>query len=160
MDRRKVLIVVVIVIVGLFVVGLGRSASGGDQIDSSALNADWLKSLQDSFARPQPLTTQDVGTVAPPTCLQQAVITINAGETCLLLIKRSAGPATRQLVLGLSAGARVEVTLQQQNAMTLKATVSAAERRGQWDVYQDGGTLTLVCVDSGQAPACQLGLEK
>lgn len=160
MDRRKVLIVVVIVIVGLFVVGLGRSASGDDKIDSSALNADWLKSLQDSFARPQPLTTQDVGTVAPPTCLQQAVITINAGETCLLLIKRSSSPAARRLALSLSEGASVELTLQQNRAVTLKATLSAAEQRGQWDVYQDGGTLTLVCADSGQSPACRLEIEK
>lgn len=160
MDRRKVLIGVVILIVVLFAVGIGRGSSSGDKIDSSALNADWLKSLQDGLARPQPLTAQDMGTVAPPTCLQQAEVVVNAGETCLFLIRRSSSPATRRLALKLGAGASVALTLQQKNAMSLKAALSGAEPRGSWDVYQEGGTLTLVCEDSGQAPACQLELEK
>lgn len=162
MDRRKILIGIVILIVVLFAIGIGAGASsdGSQKIDSSALNADWLKSLQESFAKPQPLTGSDISTSAPPTCLQSTVLVINSGETCLFLIRRSSSPATRRLALQLSEGTTVDLTLQQKSAVTLKATLTISDTRGSWDVYQDGGTLTLVCQDSGQAPACQLALEK
>lgn len=162
MDRRKILIVVVVLIVVLFVVGIGAGASsdGNQKIDSNALNADWLKSLQDGFAKPQPLTGNDISTSAPPTCLQSNAVTISAGETCLFLIRRASSPATRRLALTLSAGTTVDMTLQQKSAVTLKATLTISDTRGSWDVYQDGGTLTLVCQDSGQAPVCQLALEE
>jgi hypothetical protein len=161
-DRRKVLIVVVVVIVVLFVVGVGAGASSdsNQKIDSSELNADWLKSLQSSFAKPQALTSQDVSTAAPPTCLQPGAFVVNSGETCLFLIRRSSSPATRRLTLNLSEGASVDLTLQQKSAVTLKATLTISDTSGSWDVYQDGGTLSLLCQDSGQASACRLDITK
>ena len=160
MDRRKILIVVVVLIVVLFVAGIGVGAGSGDKIDSSALNADWLKSLQDGLARPQPLTAQDVSLAAPADCVQGDSFVVPSGGTCLVLIKRSSNPATRRLTLNLNEGSAAELTLQQKSAVTLKATLADATLRGNWDVYQDGGTLTLLCQDSGQAPACRLEIEK
>jgi len=162
MDRRKVLIVVVVLIVVLFAAGIGVGASqdGKQPIDSAELNADWLKSLQDGLARPQPMTSQDVSLAAPADCVQSDAFIVPPGGTCLVLIKRSSNPTTRRLTLNLSEGAAVDVTLQQKSAVTLKAKLVTATPRGNWDVYQDGGTLTLLCQDSGQAPACRMAIEK
>jgi hypothetical protein len=162
MDRRKVLIVVVVLIVVLFVVGIGVGAGsdGNQKIDSNALNADWLKSLQDGLAKPQPMASQDVSLAAPADCVQADAFVVPPGGTCLVLIKRSSNPATRRLTLNLSEGATAELTLQQKSAVTLKANLTDATPRGNWDVYQDGGTLTLLCQDSGPAPACRLVIEK
>jgi hypothetical protein len=77
-----------------------------------------------------------------------------------VLIKRSSNPATRRLTLNLSEGTAAELTLQQKSAVTLKASLTNATPGGNWDVYQDGGTLTLLCQDSGQAAACRLAIEK
>ncbi len=162
MDRRKVLIVVVILIVVLFVVGIGAGASsdGNQKVDSASLNADWLKSLQDSLAKPQALTSQDVSLAAPADCVQGEAFVMSAGGTCLVLIRRSSSPATRRLTLNLSEGASADLTLQQKSAVTLKATLTISDTSGNWDVYQDGGTLTLLCQDGGQASACRLDITK
>jgi hypothetical protein len=77
-----------------------------------------------------------------------------------MLIKRFSNPATRRLTLNLSEGTAADLTLQQKSAVTLKATLADATLSGHWDVYQDGGTLTLLCQDSGQAAACRLTIEK
>lgn len=162
MDRRKILIVVVVLIVVMFAAGMGVGASkdGNQKIDSGALNADWLKSLQDGLAKPQPLAGQDVSLATPAGCLQVDAFVVPPGGTCLALIKRSSNPATRRLTLNLSEGVAAELTLQQKSAVTLKANLADATLRGNWDVYQDGGMLTLLCQDSGQAPACRLEIEK
>jgi hypothetical protein len=164
MTGPRIFIVVLILIAILFVVGIAAGATRKDdnKVSSSDLNASWLEGLQARLAQPQPLTAQDIGVAAPTSCLQKEQLIVAPNQRCRFLIQRSSSPNARRLALRLVEGASVALRLEQKNAVTLEKNLppSDSAKDKDWDVYQEGGILSVTCTDSGKAAACRLALGK
>lgn len=155
--------VVVLVLIGVFYmvgVGLAIGNSNNSKVAPDALNSSWLKAIQEQLAQPQPLKAGDIGLAAPASCLVQEQVVVPAGGVCKLLISSTDSPSVRRLSLTLVSGSSANLKLEQKNALTLNKKLpvaDSAEDKG-WDVYKDGGVLSVACPDSGSAPACTLKL--
>lgn len=162
MTGSRIFIVVLVLIGVLYavVVVLGIRDNSEVKVDSAALDAAWLKALQDRFAQPHPVKTSDIGLVAPATCLVQDQVVVPSGGVCKLLILSTDSPSIRRLSLTLEDDMSAHLKLEQKNALTLNKTLPAADsaKDNGWDVYKEGGVLSIVCLDSGGAPACKLKL--
>jgi len=155
--------IVVLVLIGLLyavVVGFGIRDNSNGKVDPAALNSAWLKALQEQLAQPQPLKASDIGLTAPAGCLVQDQVVVPGGGICKLLISGTDSPSVRRLSLTLVEGTSATLKLEQKNALTLNKTLPPADsaKDNGWDVYKEGGILSVVCPDSGSAPACKLKL--
>ncbi len=155
MDGTKIFIVMLVVIAILFAVGIG-SGMRHDPNEKVDLNSGPLVFLQQTFAKPQPLELQDLTSPAPATCIQGTRLIVPRLQTCTLSIKAS-GTAARRITFNIPVNAVLKVTLDQPNALkvTQNLPTDASEHL---DVYKDGGTLQLTCMNS-LSSACILTLK-
>ena len=182
MDGRKIAFIVIIVLIFLvFAAGtvLGASRSGGGTtFDPTQLAKQW-SGLQNSLDKPPFISAQsmrvDAGGSTSADCLKlQGDLIAPAGQTCVFNVapveKSLIGisPAVRKLQLNLAQGDGAEIDWQGQvhqdngNQVTVKSnqTLQPSVDSTPIDVYQAGGSLTIVCSQGAAAPACRLKLAK
>ncbi len=158
--KPKVLIIILVVLVVLFVIGLGAGVTRGPTSSAdltAVLNAPWAQSI--SAALKQELPVADIDLVIPPACHQPSeskVFQIEVGRTCIVTVKGSGAPV-RTLALQLTQGTATQVQVSQKDRMDITVTLDAGQPRRSFDIYRDGGTLTLYCLPGGVAQ-CQVTL--
>ena len=138
-------IIVLAVIVVLFIVGVGGGAAQGSN-QTVNLNTGWITSIQNLFARPQPLTGQDISTVVPTNCFskQQSTFVIAQGGVCTITIAASSSPH-RTTQLSSTSGTIIGVELVQPGILTSTLTIPNSNGNNKLDIFKDGGTMKVTC---------------
>lgn len=139
MNVSKPLIVVVILIVVLYVIGVGCGLAPKDNTFNR--NDTTLTSLQNLLANPQTLTFDDLD--APGGCVNSFTrrLTVTKGNTCTYTVRASGSPV-RRITLNLLSNSSVTATLEQRNGLRVTQTLPVTNPL---DVYKDGGTLIITC---------------
>lgn len=157
--NTKVLVALLAILAVLFVVGIGAGA-GQDDGQAADLNPGFAEALGDLLVREQRLEADDVVAASPSACrqqLQQGVFQIPTGVVCTLVIGDSSA-AVRTLPLDLRQGVTAVAVLQpaagSDSSFTIRHTLQGNERQAEIQVFQEGGTLLVACVNSGATPAC------
>lgn len=138
-------VIVLAVIVVLFIIGVGGGASQ-DSNQTVNPNTDWITSIQNLFARPQPLTGQDISTAVPPNCFskQQSTFVIAQGGVCTVTIESSSTPL-RTTELTITPGSVAGITLAQPGILTSTLTLPNSNGNNKLNIFKDGGTLKVTC---------------
>lgn len=154
---RPVIILFVIVIV-LFACGVcsGATLQANRPID---LDVGWVKSLGNTFARPQALPRQEirVASGSPASCLQGNVLVVGLNATCRYTLDSSRTPV-RRMTLRLATNSTVQAVLTQPDVLTARETLTGAGSTQELDVYREGGTLSLTC--QGATNPCRVELRQ
>ena len=167
---KIVIIVILVLILVLFVCGMGLGIRGNSQPAGNVkdLQGSWLGGLRQSLVPAQTLKIQDVEKGAPLGCIQSGGFVAQRGQACQLTVQTSFWPVRKQLALRLSQGAKVEIRLTPkikpdedgmsiiQELTPLHPEITPDEQQ-KLEVYRDGGTLVILCVDS-QTAACRLDI--
>lgn len=152
---RPVIILFVIVIV-LFACGIcsGATLNANRPID---LSVGWVQSLGNTFARPQPLDSQDVRVASgsPASCRQGNVLVVGLNTTCRYTIEASR-TSVRKMTLRLATNSTVQAVLSQPDVLTARETLVGVGSQKEMDVYQKEGALSLTC--TGAANPCRVEL--
>lgn len=167
---KIVLVVVLVLILVIFVCGMGLGVSSNSRPAGNAkdLQGSWLNGLRQSLVPAQDLKIQDVEDGAPPGCIQQGGVVVQRGRPCQFTVQPSFLPVRKQLALRLSQGAKVEIKLtprieSNKDGMTIVQELTplhpetTQDEKQQLEIYKDGGTLVISCVDS-QTAACRLDI--
>lgn len=150
----KVFIVLLAVVGALLLVGLVAGAARGDETDN--LRPGALERLR----RSQPLEAGDIDTAVPTNCLQQfeaGLFVLPAGGSCRFAIAPAGGllPVVRAVELLVLQGQAVIVTLTQADQLSIDQTLTQGDNES-FDVFDEGGTLTITCTQPGVSFICQV----
>ena len=168
---KIVFVVVLVLILLLFACGMGLGIRGNSQPAGNVkeLQGSWMGGLRQSLVPAQNLKIQDVEKGAPSGCIQAEGFVVQRGLACQLTVQPSFWPARKQLALRLSQGAKVEIRLTPkikpdedgmsiiQELTPLHPEITPDEQQ-KLEVYRDGGTLVISCVES-QTAACRLDIK-
>jgi hypothetical protein len=162
----KVLIIAIVILVILFVVGTGCGITQKSDKDSQSTDFEgFVSALQ--FNKPQALSEGDFlkSSINPVNCFQAREFTVLKGGACVVRIK-DVDTQIRQLRVRLLQGTKLELISTPNNTkqnLPGKLEISPAfnpnaKDARNLDFYQEGGTLTLKCVESSQN-SCRAKLE-
>jgi hypothetical protein len=155
MKSGKILIGVLFLIIIVFAIGIGMGARH-DPNEKPDLNSGPLVFLQQMFAEPQPLASDDISSASPTACLQGERLLVPLSGTCRFSIQ-SSGAMVRRITFDIPPGTVLAVTLDQPNALKVTQNLPA-DASEHLDVYKDGGILQITCAAS-LTSTCLSGLK-
>jgi hypothetical protein len=122
-----------------------------------------IESLAALLVRERPLQADDITQANPAACLQQfqqGQFVIPAGLTCTFVVDEGS-PSLRTLTLRLVQGGTAEATLQPAGDTNLPArhTLNAAQPQATIQLFEEGGLLSVACLNSGGSIACGLQID-
>lgn len=156
MNLPKPVIILFVIVLVLFACGIcsGATLQSNRRLD---LDVGWVKSLGNTFARPQTLSASDlsVASGSPAACRQGNVLVVGLNATCRYTLDSSGSPV-RRMSLRLLTNSTVQAVLAQPDVLTARETLSGSGSTKNMDVYKAGGTLSLTC--QGAANPCRIEL--
>ena len=153
----KVLFVILVLLIILFVVGVGVGSTQADR--PTGQTPSWVERLSKLLVSKQALKAEDIDVSIPPECgqqLQAGEFIIPAGQTCWLTIKPSRANV-RTLTLRLEQGTAAAIRLEPngEDQLTNKKTLSSPGDEMRLSIMKEGGTLQVGCLGIGGSP-CRL----
>jgi hypothetical protein len=123
-----------------------------------------VEALAGLLVRDRPLEADDIAQAAPAACLQQfqqGSFVIPAGVTCTFAVGEG-GPSLRTLTLRLVQGGAAEATLEPagDGGLTARHTLNGTQPQATVQVFEEGGILSITCLNSGGAVACGLQVDE
>ena len=160
----KILAAVLVVLAILFIgtLFMGNGPNSGKDAD---LSPGWIQGLQQAFARPQPFEFKEISAANPTGCLRPGdkalVVTVN--QTCTYTLARSSTNVRRMVFKTGPAGvSRLSLAQQVRGKDAVEARQVLPLSRGDsdnpdhLDLYQDGGTLKIICLPGPGVSQCIL----
>ena len=148
-------IIILLIVVALFsiVAAVGFAKDDDEPGDGSP---GWIDFLGERLIIKQPLDKKDIGIIAPSAYkqqVQQGLISMQPGSSCTFIIRESSSllPTVRVLTLHLEEGPDVQFMLKQKDRLTVKEVLSSSEGSKAFDVYDEGGAITILTDSSGNS---------
>ena len=158
MQQNRVLIIVLVVLVIVFLVGIvgGATQGGNSKVSISSIQSGFFGTLHNLFVHPQPLAARDVRVSGgSPACLQGNELVIPQGGFCRYTITQ--GGSDRTITPGDILGSNVSLTLDPEGAM--RETLNFPSQNRNLDVFNKGGSLTVVCITGDGSGNCRVTLQ-
>jgi hypothetical protein len=182
MDKRKVFFIIVLVLLALVYIGgtvwgATRSDGGGFKFDPTQI-ANQLGGIQESLAKPPSVAPKELrvnlsGSTSADCVRLQNTLIAPLNQTCTFTVlpveEASIGihPAVRKLQLTLIQGDAAALTWQgqvrQDNGNLIKVKIDKDFLPAgivKLDVYQPGGSLTLICQKSAVDGLCRFEMSQ
>ncbi|GCF09778.1 hypothetical protein [Dictyobacter arantiisoli] len=157
MRNKKILIFILCLLVLLFIISITIGTTHSD--DQTFQEPDWLSSLGNLMAKPQPLQLADLKP-STASCLQQGKLVVPAGTTCIFAIQQSSF-TQRVISLRLIQGTSARLILTNQEGIPpMQQTLpdTGAQTNTDLNIYpgKEYGQLSIQCLNPEGASACLL----
>ena len=148
-----VLLLAVMVIVALYVLGVGLGATSKSPAQSDPMET--ARKLRERFLKPRVVTAEELATECP---FKDGVLAIVRGPPCVVEVKPS-DTRTRSLELIPRPPANVRVELLPRGKPSVPATIKSLDESRKVDVSEEGMEVKVTClVPQSSLPACELRL--
>ncbi len=157
--KPKLFLALLILSVCLFMCGTVSGVNqGGAQITD--LSPSLVNALGGLLVRPRPLRAEDITAVSPAGCqqlFQQNALVLPTSVTCTFDIGTSS-TSLRTLPLRLNRGvtAVAQLTPAGGRGVTARHDLNVASPEARLQVFTEGASLTVSCVNGGQLRTCLL----
>lgn len=149
----KVFMVVVAVVVILFVLVVGLTATQGKSQPSESAPA-WIKVMGNTIFKRKPLTSEDMVRVRPSACrkqLEEGQFILFQGQSCEFEVKESSSflPTVRSLSVQRTHGIRVDGRVEGPGDIVVNVRLNGSRTEWDFDIHKGGGRLVLECITGG-----------